>query len=298
MSLTVAFLGLGAIGAPMATHLAAGPFGLRVWNRTASRAAAFATEHGAVHAASPAEAARGADVVVTCFPVSADVEALLDGPEGLLAGLAKGAVLLDCTSGDPATSKRIAARLARAGVGFLDAPVSGGVKAAVAGTLTVMVGGDAATLARVRPVIDAFGEKVVHCGAVGAGDAVKAVNNALLALHIWSTAEGLVTLRKAGVDPAVALDVINTSSGRSNSSMNLFPERVITRAFPRTFRLALLDKDVGIAAQVAREQQVPSPLIQLTAELFQAAHRALGEEADHVEAVKFIEGLAGQEIVP
>ncbi len=298
MSLTVAFLGLGAIGAPMATHLAAGPFGLRVWNRTASRAAAFATEHGAVHAASPAEAARGADVVVTCFPVSADVEALLDGPEGLLAGLAKGAVLLDCTSGDPATSKRIAARLARAGVGFLDAPVSGGVKAAVAGTLTVMVGGDAATLARVRPVIDAFGEKVVHCGAVGAGDAVKAVNNALLALHIWSTAEGLVTLRKAGLDPAVALDVINTSSGRSNSSMNLFPERVITRAFPRTFRLALLDKDVGIAAQVAREQQVPSPLIQLTAELFQAAHRALGEEADHVEAVKFIEGLAGQEIVP
>ncbi len=298
MSLTVAFLGLGAIGAPMATHLAAGPFGLRVWNRTASRAAAFATEHGAVHAASPAEAARGADVVVTCFPVSADVEALLDGPEGLLAGLAKGAVLLDCTSGDPATSKRIAARLAKAGVGFLDAPVSGGVKAAVAGTLTVMVGGDAATLARVRPVIDAFGEKVVHCGAVGAGDAVKAVNNALLALHIWSTAEGLVTLRKAGVDPAVALDVINTSSGRSNSSMNLFPERVITRAFPRTFRLALLDKDVGIAAQVAREQQVPSPLIQLTAELFQAAHRALGEEADHVEAVKFIEGLAGQEIVP
>ncbi|MBL8996623.1 MAG: NAD(P)-dependent oxidoreductase [Gemmatimonadetes bacterium] len=297
MSLTVAFLGLGAIGAPMATHLAAGPFGLRVWNRTASRAAVFAREHGAAHAKSPAEAARGADVVVTCFPVSADVEALLDGPEGILAGLAKGAVLLDCTSGDPATSKRIAARLAKAGVGFLDAPVSGGVKAAVAGTLTVMVGGDAATLARVRPVIDAFGEKVVHCGAVGAGDAVKAVNNALLALHIWSTAEGLVTLRKAGVDPAVALDVINTSSGRSNSSMNLFPERVITRAFPRTFRLALLDKDVGIAAQVAREQQVPSPLIQLTAELFQAAHRALGEEADHVEAVKFIEGLAGQEIV-
>lgn len=298
MSLTVAFLGLGAIGAPMATHLAAGPFGLRVWNRTASRAAAFATEHGALHAASPAEAARGADVVVTCFPVSADVEALLDGPEGLLAGLAKGAVVLDCTSGDPATSKRIASRLAKSGVGFLDAPVSGGVKAAVAGTLTVMVGGDAATLARVRPVIDAFGEKVVHCGAVGAGDAVKAVNNAFLALHIWSTAEGLVTLRKAGVDPAVALDVINTSSGRSNSSMNLFPERVITRAFPRTFRLALLDKDVGIAAQVAREQHVPSPLIQLTAELFQAAHRALGEEADHVEAVRFIEGLAGQEIVP
>lgn len=298
MPLTVAFLGLGAIGAPMARHLAAGPFGLRVWNRTTSRAAAFAAEHQAIHAPTPAAAARGADVVVTCFPISRDVEALLAGPDGLLAGLTKGAVLLDCTSGDPATSERIAARLAAVGVGFLDAPVSGGVKAAVAGTLTVMVGGDAGTLARVRPVIDAFGEKVVHCGGVGTGDAVKAVNNALLAMHIWSTAEGLITLRRAGVDPAVALDVINTSSGRSNSSMNLFPERVINRAFPRTFRLALLDKDVGIAAQVARDQRVPAPLIQLTAELFQAAHRALGEEADHVEAVKFVEQLAGQEIVP
>ena len=298
MSLTVAFLGLGAIGTPMARHLAAGPFGLRVWNRTASRAAAFVAEHGSIHSPTPAAAAKGADVVITCFPVSRDVESLLDGADGLLAGLSKGAVLVDCTSGDPATSERIAGRLAAAGVGFLDAPVSGGVKAAVAGTLTVMVGGAAETLARVRPVIDAFGEKVVHCGGIGTGDAVKAVNNALLAMHIWSTAEGLVILRRAGVVPAVALDVINTSSGRSNSSMNLFPERVINRAFPRTFRLALLDKDVGIAAQVARDQRVPSPLIQLTAELFQAAHHALGEEADHVEAVKFVEQLAGQEIVP
>lgn len=298
MTLTVAFLGLGAIGAPMARHLASAAFSLRVWNRTASRAAAFAAEHGVTHAKTPKEAATGADVVVTCFPVSKDVESLLDGADGLLHGFARGAVLLDCTSGDPATSQRIAARLAEIGVGYVDAPVSGGVKAAVAGTLTVMLGGDAATIARARPVIDAFGEKIVHCGGVGAGDAVKAVNNALLAMHIWSTAEGLITLRRAGVDPAVALDVINTSSGRSNTSMNLFPERVINRAFPRTFRLALLDKDVGIAAQVAREQRVPSPLIQLTAELFQAAHRALGEEADHVEAVKFIERLAGQEIVP
>jgi 3-hydroxyisobutyrate dehydrogenase len=141
-----------------------------------------------------------------------------------------------------------------------------------------------------------FGKKIVHCGAIGAGDAVKAINNALLALHLWSTAEGLIALRKAGVSPDVALDVINTSSGRSNASMNLFPERVLTRAFPRTFRLALLDKDVGIAAQVAREQKSPAPLLQLTAELFQAARHALGEDADHVEVVKFIEQFSGTEI--
>ncbi len=280
----------------MAAHLAQADVGLRVWNRTATRAAAFAAAHRVAQARTPADAATGADIVITCFPVSRDVEGLLDGPDGLLAGLRRGATLLDCTSGDPATSRRIAARLTDAGVDFLDAPVSGGVAGAVAGTLTVMVGGDAAILERVRPVLDRFAKKIVHCGGIGAGDAVKAVNNALLALHIWSAAEGLLTLKRAGVAPAVALDVINTSSGRSNASMNLFPERVLTRAFPRTFRLALLDKDVGIAAQVARDEKVPAPLIQLTTELFLAAHTALGEEADHVEVVKYIEQLVGEEI--
>jgi 3-hydroxyisobutyrate dehydrogenase len=294
---TVAFLGLGAIGRPMAARLAAAPdLSLAVWNRTAERARAFAAETGARHATSPADAARGAEVVITCLPVSSDVESLLDGMEGLIAGLAASAVLVDCTSGDPATSRRIAARLAKHGVGFLDAPVSGGTIGAEQGTLTVMVGGDATLLDRARPVLAAFGKKIVHCGDVGAGDALKAVNNALLAVHVWSTAEGLAALAKAGVKADVALDVINASSGRSNASMNLFPERVLTRAFPRTFRLALLDKDVGIAAGVAREQKVPAPLLQLTADLFRIAHNALGEEADHVEAVKLVEQWAGVEI--
>ena len=295
---TVAFLGLGAIGRPMAARLAAAPdISLAVWNRTAARAASFAAESGARHAATPADAVRGADVAITCFPVSRRRRiAVLDGPDGLLAGLARNSVLIDCTSGDPATSRRIAARLAERGVGFLDAPVSGGTSGAEQGTLTVMVGGDPALLQRVRPVLETFGKKIVHCGDVGAGDALKAVNNALLAMHIWSAAEGLATLAKAGVNADVALDVINASSGRSNASMNLFPERVLTRAFPRTFRLALLDKDVDIAAGVAREQKVPAPLIQLTADLFRIAHNALGEEADHVEAVKLVEQWAGAQI--
>lgn len=296
MPTPVAFLGLGAIGTPMARHLARPEFPLTVWNRTTSKAASFAAAHGARHASSPADAARGADVVITCLPTSRDVESLLDGPDGLLAGLAKGALVVDCTSGDPATSQRIAARLAGVGVGFIDAPVSGGVAGAEKGALTVMVGGDAVLLERAMPVLQAFGQKIVHCGGIGTGDALKAVNNALLAVHIWSTAEGLLALARAGVKPDIALDVINASSGRSNSSMNLFPERVLTRAFPRTFRLALLDKDIGIAAQVARDEKVPSPLIQLTAELMRAAHTALGEEADHVEAVKYFEQMAGGEI--
>lgn len=291
----IAFLGLGAIGEPMARHLARAFGRLTVWNRTASRAADFARAHSGVRVAvSPAEAARGADVVITCLPSSVEVRHLLDG--GLLEGLEHGAVLLDCTSGDPASSRAIADRLAGRGVAFMDAPVSGGRTGAEHGTLTVMCGGEEPVFARVQPILRAFGEKIVHCGPVGAGHALKAVNNSLLAIHVWSTAEALATLVKSGVNARVALDVINASSGRSNASMNLFPERVLTRAFPRTFRLALLDKDASIGAGVAREAGVPSPFMQLAAELFRDAHARLGEEADHVEAVKLVEAAAAVEI--
>jgi len=294
--MNTAFLGLGAIGRPMAARLAAAGHTLVVWNRTRERAEQFARDTGASVAASPAEAARNADVVFTCFSTSRDVQSVLDGSDGLLAGFARGAVLVDCTSGDPATSKTIADALAARGVGFLDAPVSGGVSGAEKGTLTVMVGGDAAVLQAVRPAIEAFAGKIVHCGPVGAGDAVKAVNQAFLAIHLLAAAEGLVTLVKQGVDPKVALDVINASSGRSNSSMNLIPERVLTRAFPRTFRLALLEKDIGIAAELARQSRVPSPVTQLTADVFRIARGELGEAADHVEIVKMVEAWGGAEV--
>jgi 3-hydroxyisobutyrate dehydrogenase len=291
-----AFLGLGAIGRPMATRIAGAGHQLTVWNRTAERAEQLAKQIGAKHASTPADAARGADVVITCFSTSADVLANLDGPNGIIAGLKRGAVLVDCTSGDPGTSRKMAEVLASYGVSFLDAPVSGGVAGAEKGALTVMVGGDAVVLDRVRPVIDAFAGKVVHCGAVGAGDAVKAINQAFLAIHLLAAGEGLVTLVKQGVDPKIALDVINASSGRSNSSMNLIPERVLTRAFPRTFRLALLEKDIGIAAELARQSRVPAPVTQLTADVFRIARGELGEAADHVEIVKVVEEWAGAEV--
>jgi 3-hydroxyisobutyrate dehydrogenase len=292
--LSVAFVGLGAIGRPIARRIAVAGFPLTVWNRTSVRAAAFALEHKARQAKTPGDAVKDADVVITCLSTSADVEQVIDA--ALLPALQSGSTLLDCTSGDPATSRRIADKLSANKVGFVDAPVSGGVKGAEEGTLTVMCGGAAKDLDRVRPVIEAFGKKIVHCGPVGAGDAVKAMNQALLALTIWGTGEALVALSKSGVSAQLALEVINASSGRSNASMNLFPERVLTRAFPRTFRLALLDKDARIAAQIARDERVPAPLTQLAADLCTLARQQLGEEADHVEAVKVIEQWAGAEV--
>lgn len=290
----VAFLGVGAIGAPMARRVAEAGFSLRVWNRSAARAAPFAKQDGAEVAPTAAAAVRDRDVVVTCLSTSADVEQLLD--DAVVAALGAGTVLVDCTSGDPAVSRRIAARLEAVGAGFIDAPVSGGVRGAEEGTLTVMCGGHPEHLERARPVLQAFGKKIVHCGPVGAGDAVKAMNQALLALTIWGTGEALVALARMGVPAQVALDVINASSGRSNASMNLFPERVLTRAFPRTFRLGLMAKDVRIAADIARAERVPSPLTQLAAELCTLAQGELGDAADHVEAVQVIERWAGAEI--
>ena len=214
----VSFLGLGAIGRPMAVHLTGSPFELAVWNRTRSRAEEFTAAHGARLASTPADAARDAEVIVTCLPTSREVKELLDGPDGLLATMREGALLVDCTSGDPESSREIARRLAERGIGFVDAPVSGGTSGAEAGTLTVMVGGDEHAVQRARVVLEAFGKRIVHCGPVGAGHAVKAVNNALLAAQLWATGEGLAALSAAGVDPRIALEVINASSGRSNAS--------------------------------------------------------------------------------
>jgi 3-hydroxyisobutyrate dehydrogenase len=292
--LKVAFLGLGSIGRPMLRRIKEAGFEVTAWNRTAGKVADFAKGISVPLAKSAAEAVKDTDVVAICLSTSLDVEAVLNG--GAMAAIKKGATVLDLTSGDPATSKRLAAALAANGVAFIDAPVSGGVKGAEAGTLTVMCGGDKKDLDRVRPVIEAFGKTIVHCGPIGSGDAVKAMNQALLALTIWGTGEALVALAKAGVSPHVALEVINASSGRSNASMNLFPERVLNRSFPRTFRLALMEKDARIAAQIARDEHVPAPLTQLVADLCSAARKELGEEADHVETVQIIERWAGAEI--
>ncbi len=295
----IAFLGLGDIGRPMASHLVADPFHLTVWNRTRSKADSFAAEHARHEirvAPTPKAAAAGAEVVITCMPSSVEVDEVMGGTDGLNAGLERGSVLLDCTSGDPATSRRIARELAERGVDFVDAPVSGGTIAAVEARLTVMCGASEDLFARVLPVVEAFGKKIVHCGPVGAGHTVKAVNQALLAIHILSAGEALAAAQKAGVSASIALDVINSSSGRSNTSENLIPARVLTREFPRTFRLALLDKDIDIAARIAAEAGVVVPLMDLAARLTHQAALKLGEDADHVEAVKIIEGETGVEL--
>jgi len=291
----ISFLGLGAIGTPMAARVAA-RHELTVWNRTGARAAAFAAQHPCRVAATPRAAAEGAQAVITCLPTSADVEALLDGGDGLAAGLADGVLFIDCTSGDAATSRRLAERLAARGVTYVDAPVSGGTNGAESGTLAVMVGGDQAAFERARPILECFGQRIERIGPVGSGDALKAVNNALLAANILAVGEGLAALVKAGVPAAKALEIINVSSGRSFVSEVLVPTRVLNGSWPRTFRLALLDKDVRIAVGLLEETGVEGPVLQLVSKQFREARARLGEGADYLEAIRLIERQAGVEI--
>jgi len=294
--MNVGFIGLGAMGLPMARRvLSAGHTMYTTFHRRREPAEELRAV-GATILATPAEVAAAADVVITILPADAELREVVFGATGILGGVASGKTLIEMTSGTALAVQEIAAAIERKGGAILDAPVSGGTTAAKAGTLTVMWGGEITVFERVRPVIEAFGKKIVHAGPVGAGDALKAVNNALLAVHILSAAEGLAILVKAGVDPKVALDVINASSGRSNSSENLIPQRVLTRAFPRTFRLALLEKDIGIAAVMADDLDARTPLLSLTAERFHEAREKLGESADHVEAVKLVEEENGVEI--
>ena len=293
--MNVAFLGLGAIGTPMARNVAA-RHALTVWNRTGAKADAFARAATASVARTPREAAQGAEVVVTCLATSADLEGLLDGPDGLLAGLREGVLLLDSTSGDPAASRRIADRLAAQGVEFVDAPVSGGVNGAEAATLTVMAGGTAEALERGKPVLACFAKRIELMGPVGAGHAMKAVNNALLAVNIFAVGEGLAALVASGIPAERAVAVLNASSGRSFVSEALVPERVLTGTFPPSFRLALLDKDAGIALNVAEAAGVEAPVLELGKGLLAAARAALGEDADYLEPIRLIEIAAGVEI--
>jgi 3-hydroxyisobutyrate dehydrogenase len=292
----IAFLGLGAIGAPIASHFA-GPHQLTVWNRTRVRAEKFADGRGVRVAGTPREAVVDAEVVITCLPTSREVEEVLFGRDGAAQSLGRGTIVIDSTSGDPISSRRIAERLAQQGVEFVDAPVSGGVSLAEKGELTVMLGGSVEAAERARPIVALYGKKkVVHIGPVGAGHAVKGVNNALLAANILAASEGITALVKAGVAPRVAVETINASSGASFVTQSLVPDRVLTGKYPKSFRLALLDKDCGIALDLVTSMGVDGPVLAAVKSAMADLRAELGEEEDYMAPFRVAERRAGVEI--
>ena len=286
----LAWIGLGAMGRPMAANLAR-QFPTLVHNRTRS----VADEHAATHGTTAVDLTEltRADVILTCLPTTTEV---VEVAEAVGGDLREGTVWIDHTSGDPAASRVLAADLDAQGVHYLDAPVSGGTDGAAAGTLTVMVGGDADAFERVRPVLDAVASRIVHVGPVGAGHAVKAVNNTLLAANLWLAGEGLTALARLGVDPGAALEVVNGSSGRSFATEVLLPERVVSREFPATFALGLLAKDAGIGASVLDDADVPAPALRQIVAFTSLAAAQVGSDVDHSALVRLVEQWSDVEL--
>ncbi|QIO09130.1 NAD(P)-dependent oxidoreductase [Acinetobacter lanii] len=279
---TVAFIGLGAMGYRMAAHLPKHFETVWVWNRNFEKAKQHATEYG-TQAVELSQAVQ-ADLIFSCLPTSQDVDALIDQVQ-----IKSGAIWIDCTSGVPEAARALSSKLQQHNVQFLDAPVSGQTIGAENATLTFMVGGDADVFAQALPAMQAMGKLIKHVGESGAGFAVKAVNNMLMAVHLCAAAEGFTTLKAHGVNLHEALDCINESSGKSGVTENVLPQRVLNRAFPLTFALPLLAKDTGIAVDLVREAKLSAPIIGLTQSLIQAANDTAAPDSDFSAAVKMYE---------
>lgn len=291
----VGFVGLGAMGYPMAGHLARLP-GSRclVWSRTAAKAERHACEFGSQHVTTPRDLAP-AEVIVLCLPTSKEDEAIA---EEVAPHMQKGSCLVSCTSGEPSVSRALAKSLReRFGVHFVDCPVSGGPRGAAAGSLTCMLGADDEdAVQKAMPVIKTFAGKVIRCGPAGSGHAVKAVNNALNVTHLLLGVEGLLALQKMGVDPAVALEAINSSSGRSLQTEQRIPEEVLTGRYSYGFKLALMAKDCRIAAGML--EGLPAALLPVAIEQVQQAAAAEPESADYTCVAQRLEAAAGTKLRP
>jgi 3-hydroxyisobutyrate dehydrogenase len=293
----VGFIGIGNMGWPMATNLVRKGFPVSVLDARTGAAERFAAEVGGKAAASPAALAAASEVVITMLPTSADVRAVLtEGNDNVLSGLPESAIVIDMTSGQPAVTRDLAAEVLKRGASMIDAPVSGGVPRARSGELAIMVGGEAAALARARPVLEAMGTTILHTGAVGSGQAMKALNNLVSAGGFLIGIEALMIGARFGLDPALMVDVLNASSGKNNSTEKKFKQAVLSRRFDSGFALDLMVKDISIALELGHSTATPAPFSALCRELWAAASSQLGPGHDHTEVTQLVERLAGQEL--
>ena len=286
----IAFAGIGNMGWPMAANLVKAGFDVTVCDVAPGRAASFATETGAKAAATPAEAAAGADCVVMIVPTSKQVA---EAVEAMLPSLKPGMLVMDMTSGQPGRTREIAAMLEGHGVPMIDCPVSGGVPRAKSGQLAIMVGGPAAEIDRAEPVLKAMGTSVYRCGDIGAGQAMKALNNLVSAGGYLIGIEALLIGQRFGLDPTTMVDVLNASSGMNNSTQKKFKEYVLSRRFDAGFGLDLMVKDLSIALEVGRETTTPAPFSALCREMWLAAATSLGPGVDHTAVAKMLEQMTG-----
>jgi 3-hydroxyisobutyrate dehydrogenase len=295
----VGFVGIGNMGWPMARNLAAAGFSVSVYDAVPGRAARFAAECGGAAGETLSVLARDADVVVTMLPSGRDVREVVTAGGGLAAVMRSGTVLVDMSSSDPLGTRELGALLAARGVALVDAPVSGLVARAEAGTLTIMIGADdEAAVDKARPVLETLGERLVRVGALGCGHAMKALNNVVAASAFTVTAEALIVGKRFGLDPRVMVEVLNVSTGRNFHTDMTFPQHVLTRRFASGFALGLLAKDVGIAADLGAALHTTTPVIDLVRKLWAEGRDELGAGEDNSAIVKRWERVNGVAVEP
>lgn len=286
----VGFIGLGNMGNPMCGRLLDHGLEVRAYDAEAGALERMCSS-GAARADSPAQAAEGADVTLLSLPNSEIVEEVVLGSGGLAEGLREGAAVIDMSSSRPSSTRRLATGLDRLGVSMLDAPVSGGVARARSGELTVMVGGGREVYERYLPLLRIMGEKVFHVGAVGTGHLAKALNNLLSATTLASAAEAVLLGKRAGLDPEALIEVVNVSTGRSNSTELKFPRYILNEAFDAGFSTELYNKDVSIALETAAEEGFPMPVGEAVGGLWRRAVEAGYGPEDHTRLYSFVEEL-------
>jgi 3-hydroxyisobutyrate dehydrogenase len=296
---TVAFIGLGVMGSPMAGHLVHAGYRVTVFDAASAVVSDFTGAHSDARAvASPALAATDADIVITMVPDGRVVQSIALDADGLLETMRPGSLLLDTSSSQPALTLETAAALAGRGVAMVDAPVSGAQWGAQAADLVFMVGGSVEDVLRVRPLLDVLGRAVHHVGPLSAGHTMKCINNIITALTFVATSEGLALGARVGLDPAAMNAVLNESTGGSWITENHVSQRILSRTFDDPFRLELMRKDVGIAVGVARTQGLDLPAFELADRLYAAANDAAGHGASLSELSRYVESYVGGKISP
>jgi 3-hydroxyisobutyrate dehydrogenase-like beta-hydroxyacid dehydrogenase len=294
----IGFIGLGVMGAPMATHLARAGHRLALLDRDSAAAQQLAATLGppARALATPAEVGRASEVVITMLPDGGVVQQVALGEQGLKQGMAAGTLLLDCSSAEPWLTQATAAALAAGGVAMVDAPVSGAAWGARDAQLVFMVGGAPEPVSRVQPLLALMGRKVAHLGPLGCGHAMKCLNNCITAMTFAATTEALVAGQRYGLDPAGMVDVLNESTGGSWITQTHYHQRVFNRSFDDPFKLALMLKDVGIAVRLGQDTATPMPMAGLGQQLWRMADAHAGPGASVSALVQWVESLTGTEL--
>jgi len=287
----IGFIGIGNMGAPMAHRLAAAGSQLCIADKSANAVDSFASEHKCEIPADLESLGAACRVVITMLPNGHIVRAVLLEEGGVAGRLVEGSIIIDMSSSSAVGTRELHADLGERGIAMIDAPVSGGVKKAVDGTLAIMAGGDREIVDACQPMLETMG-RVFYTGTAGTGHAMKSLNNYLSAASLASASEAVMAGTRFGLDPALMIEILNVSSGRSNSTETKFPNFILNRQFNSGFSIGLLAKDLRLALEIAQSTETPSTLLETCTGIWERAEEELGFQADHTEIIKYLETLA------